>query len=184
MLGPILIAVATTGPHPWLFLALLLTGILSDIFDGITARRLGVATEALRLWDSRADLAFWLCAAAAAYLVHPEVIRANAGWIAAVVASEAATYLVGFARFGRAMSTHAILAKFFGLSLFAALTSLLCFGVAGVPLYTCAALGLAANAEVVVIAFILREWATDVPTWRQALRLRRGLPVQKWSLFN
>ena len=78
----------------------------------------------------------------------------------------------------------AILAKFFGLSLFAALTSLLCFGVAGWPLACCVALGLAANAEVVAIAFILREWQADVPTWRQALRLRRGLPVQKWSLFN
>lgn len=184
VLGPALVWLAGDGPRPWLFLTLLLAGLLSDIFDGITARRLGVATVALRVWDSRADLVFWLCTAAAVYRAHPELVRDHAGWIAALVASEASTYLVGLLRFGKPMSTHALLAKVFGLSLFAALTAALCFGVAGIPFYLCMVLGIAANAEIVVIAFILREWQSDVPTWRQALRRRRGLTVQKSAWFN
>jgi CDP-diacylglycerol--glycerol-3-phosphate 3-phosphatidyltransferase len=91
---------------------------------------------------------------------------------------------VGLLRFGKPMSTHALLAKVFGLSLFAALTAALCFGVAGAPLFVCITLGLAANAEIVAIAFILPAWQADVPTWRQALRIRRGLPVEKSAWFN
>jgi len=184
VLGPVLVWLAGGPPRPWLFLALLLAGLLSDIFDGITARRLGVASVALRVWDSRADLAFWLCTAAAAYRAHPEIVLEHRGWIAALLASEASTYLVGFLRFGKPMSTHALLAKVFGLSLFGALTAALCFGVAGVPLAVCITLGLAANAEIVAIAFILPAWQADVPTWRQALRIRRGLPVIKSAWFN
>ena len=184
VLGPLLVWLAGSGPRPWLFLSLLLAGLLSDIFDGITARKLGVASVALRVWDSRADLVFWLCTAAAVWRAHPEILRAHAGWISALLASEASTYLVGLLRFGKPMSTHALLAKVFGLSLFAALTAALSFGVAGVPLFVCITLGLAANAEIVAIAFILPAWQADVPTWRQALRIRRGLSVQKSAWFN
>ena len=184
LLGPLLVWLAGGPPRPWLFLALLLAGLLSDILDGLSARRLGVATVSLRVWDSRADLVFWLCTALAAYRAHPEVVLEHAGWIAALVASEASTYLVGFVRFGKPMSTHALLAKVFGLSLFGALTAALCFGVAGIPFYLCMVLGIAANTEIVIIAFILPEWQADVPTWRQALRIRRGLPVEKSAWFN
>ena len=48
LLGPIALLCALTNVSRWIYLPLLVTGTLSDIFDGILARRLGVATPALR----------------------------------------------------------------------------------------------------------------------------------------
>ncbi len=183
-LGPVVIAVSFTGPHPVLFLVLLLAGILSDILDGILARRWGVATPRLRELDSQADLVFWLCTAVAAYVVYPEVVREHSFEVLVLMLSEAMTYVVSYLKFRRFISTHALIAKFFGLALFAALTSLLCFGVAGVPFYVMLSLGLIANLEIIAIIFILPRCEHDIPSWRQALRVRRGLPVQRKKMFN
>ena len=42
---------------------ILALGVLSDIFDGVLARKFNVVTNDLRLWDSRIDVIFWLCTA-------------------------------------------------------------------------------------------------------------------------
>lgn len=43
-----------------LILILMYSGILTDIFDGIIARKAGVSSEKLRRLDSQTDLVFWL----------------------------------------------------------------------------------------------------------------------------
>ncbi|MBI3557862.1 MAG: CDP-alcohol phosphatidyltransferase family protein, partial [Deltaproteobacteria bacterium] len=181
---PVLIAVAFTGPHPVLYCSMLLAAILSDIFDGIIARKLGVATARLRHFDSEADLVFWVCTAVACYVVYPGLVRQHGWQITALLASEALTYLVSFAKFGRSMSSHAFLAKMFGLTLFAGLTSMLCFGVAGFCFYLMLVMGLIANLEIILIILILPHHTHDIPSWYHALQIRRGLPVRKWKLFN
>jgi CDP-diacylglycerol--glycerol-3-phosphate 3-phosphatidyltransferase len=45
----------------------LVAGFLSDAYDGILARRLGVATESLRRLDSLADTLFYAAALAVAW---------------------------------------------------------------------------------------------------------------------
>ncbi len=64
MLGPVLLEAAT---HPAMYLwivPILVLATLSDIFDGVIARKIGTATESLRVADSRADFWFymWVCA--------------------------------------------------------------------------------------------------------------------------
>jgi phosphatidylglycerophosphate synthase len=44
-------------PGDWLAILVLLA-LLSDVYDGILARRWGVETPALRVWDSIADTVF------------------------------------------------------------------------------------------------------------------------------
>lgn len=46
----------------------------SDVFDGIIARELGVATANLRHLDSLADTAFYLAAAFAVWRVYPSAM--------------------------------------------------------------------------------------------------------------
>ena len=70
--APGLIALALSGLSSGVAAALLLSlAVLSDIFDGVIARRMKVVTPALRTWDSRADVVFWLGATAALLLMHP-----------------------------------------------------------------------------------------------------------------
>src|SRR5215469_1986808 len=87
-LCPLLLAGASAGWNRILLFFLLSLGVLSDIFDGIIARRLGVATSRLRRADSLADVIFWLAVLAAAQRLDHFVSR-NLLMIGLLMASEA-----------------------------------------------------------------------------------------------
>ena len=61
VLGLVLLALAWLGVAHFAALAggLITAGLLTDIFDGIVARQLGVSTEKLRRLDSTIDQVFW-----------------------------------------------------------------------------------------------------------------------------
>ncbi len=78
-LGPLLYLMTVRGvAGAWLVLGLS-AAFLSDVFEGILARRIGVATERLRVADSWADGWFYVWVAAAVGRTAPEVVRASYG---------------------------------------------------------------------------------------------------------
>src|ERR1700761_4270401 len=81
------LALGWTG-HGTALAVLILLATLSDIFDGIAARRLGVSTPALRRADSIVDLVFWLATIAALFFLRPVAMRANWAVIACAIAAE------------------------------------------------------------------------------------------------
>jgi phosphatidylglycerophosphate synthase len=159
-------------------------GLLSDIFDGIIARRLGVSTACLRRLDSAADGFFWLLLAATACLRFPDFFREHALSLGALLAAEAGTYIVSYARFGKEVATHAIASKAWTLVLFATILQLLLTGAAPVLYPVCFWLGLVTRLEVLGILLLLRQWTNDVPSLWHALQLRRGRPLRRHPLFN
>src|SRR5579883_1741307 len=78
LLGPVMIGLALRmpGSGAWLVVCLY-AAILSDIFDGILARHLKVATPSLRRFDSQTDLLFWLCVLACVCVAHPKTVWAS-----------------------------------------------------------------------------------------------------------
>jgi hypothetical protein len=70
------LALSGNGSDVWLVVCLYI-GMLSDLLDGIVARRLNVATPALRRFDSRVDLVFWLTALRCVWYRHSEIVRAH-----------------------------------------------------------------------------------------------------------
>ena len=78
VLGPFLLWDALDGQTGIGFLIAYIAAFLSDIFDGIIARRLGVSTAKLRKADSWADVCLYICIAVSAWLVHPDVVVAFA----------------------------------------------------------------------------------------------------------
>jgi hypothetical protein len=60
LLSPTALACALTDVPRWIYLPILATATLSDIYDGILARRFGVATPALRRYDSITDVIYYL----------------------------------------------------------------------------------------------------------------------------
>jgi CDP-diacylglycerol--glycerol-3-phosphate 3-phosphatidyltransferase len=176
-LAPAIVAIASTGQWRWAMVACLLAGFLSDIFDGILARRFGLATAFLRRLDSVIDLIFYAAVCWAAWAVHPEVIRKHGTGIGILLLLEVTCNAVSFIRFGRAPATHAYLAKLWGTFLFIAFVGLLGFGSGGLIAATIV-IGCLADAEVIAILLVSREPPVDVPTLRRALdRRRRGM----WS---
>ena len=101
VLGPVLVAGAISGWNGVMMAWLVGTALLSDIFDGVLARRWKCDTAGVRLFDSTADAVFYIGAGVALWIGPSPVLRANAGLLIALLALEAARYVVEFAKFGK-----------------------------------------------------------------------------------
>ncbi|SKB97997.1 CDP-diacylglycerol--glycerol-3-phosphate 3-phosphatidyltransferase [Soonwooa buanensis] len=165
-------------------LILMYLGLFSDIFDGIIARKAGVASEKLRRLDSQTDLVFWLSIGVATYLLFPELIKQNKVPIILIFVMEALCYIISFAKFGKETCTHAFLSKMWGLSLLLAFTSLLGFEYAGWAFRTSVVLGLISHLDVILIILILPKWQHDIPSCYHAWRIRHGKSIKKNIYFN
>lgn len=162
LLGPVALAGALAGISRWIYLPILVVGTLSDIFDGILARRLGVATPALRRYDSIADVIYYLFVLGAAWILCRSVLAQNWPWLVLILISEATAILVCFAKFGKYPATHSYLAKFYGLCLLAGLIALLTFNAGSWALITLAVVALTANAEIIGIHLLMDQPPVDV----------------------
>jgi CDP-diacylglycerol--glycerol-3-phosphate 3-phosphatidyltransferase len=185
-IGLILIGVSIVRIHHYEVVALILIsiGLLSDIFDGIIARHLNVSTERLRRLDSIVDQAFWCLIIAATVIQHPGFFYSHAIGIALLIAVEAATYLVSFARFGKEVATHAISSKIWTLLLFATLFQLIATGNSVLLFNVCLYVGIATRLEVIAILMLLRRWTNDVPSVYHAVLLRQGKTIRRHKMFN
>ena len=172
LLAPVMVALALLHPAPWAFGVCLVAGFLSDVFDGVIARRLGIATPGLRRLDSIADTFFYAAATFAAWHLYPQVIKAHVGALLLLAALEVVRYIFDLVKFKREASYHMWSSKAWGLALFAAFFALLSCGYTGawvaVPIY----LGIVADIEGLAISFVLREWKSDVPSIVHAAKLR------------
>ena len=170
-LAPIVIWLALRFPDPIGFGGCLTAAFLSDVFDGILARRLNVATVALRRLDSAADTLFYLATMFAAWHLYPEVVAEHAVALIVLASLEVVRYGVDIVKFRREASYHMWSSKLWGLSLFAGFCALLVFGHTGVlvalPIY----IGIAADLEGLAISLALPEWRTDVPSLLHAFRI-------------
>ncbi|WP_313028921.1 CDP-alcohol phosphatidyltransferase family protein [Soonwooa sp.] len=165
-------------------LILMYLGLFSDIFDGIIARKAGVASEKLRGLDSQTDLVFCLSIGVGTYLLLPELIQQNKVPIILIFIMEALCYIISFAKFGKETCTHAFLSKMWGLSLLLAFTSLLGFKYAGWAFTTGVVLGLISHLDVILIVLILPKWQHDIPGCYHAWRIRQGKSIKKNIYFN
>lgn len=173
-LAPIVLLAGVLAARPAVFAACLAGALLSDVLDGVLARRLGVATEGLRRLDSAVDTVFYACALSAALLLVPQLLRPHLFALWALIALEIARYLLDWWKFGKEASYHMWSSKAWGLLLFAGMWSLLVQRSGGRPVSLAIAWGLLADLEGVAISIVLRRWHADVPTLLHALRLRRA----------
>jgi CDP-diacylglycerol--glycerol-3-phosphate 3-phosphatidyltransferase len=162
LLGPVALACTLTNIPRWVYLPILIAGTLSDIYDGILARRFGVATPALRRYDSVTDVIYYLFILAAAFLLCQPVVTQNWPLIALIVLSEAGGILVSYVRFGNYPATHSYLAKFYGLCLLAALIALLVFNAGNWVVIALTVVALVANSEIIAIHFLMNTPPVDV----------------------
>nr|WP_314434928.1 CDP-alcohol phosphatidyltransferase family protein [uncultured Brevundimonas sp.] len=161
--APALVALGLMAPQADVMAAALLSlAVLSDIFDGVIARRLQVVTPNLRRWDGRADVIFWLGAVVALGLMHPHLIRLTAPLVLTLVILEVFNHAVSFARFRREASPHHWLSKLFCLSLWALFVQLFIIGAAGPLLWLTFGLGVLSQVEAFAITLCLKTWRCDV----------------------
>jgi phosphatidylglycerophosphate synthase len=173
-LAPAMVLLARGRAPGWLLASGLVAGFVSDVVDGMVARRATAVTPFLRRLDSSVDTVFYLAVAYAAWLLHPEPLRRLALPIGVVIAGEAFNYLAALVRFRREASYHALSAKVWGLLLFLALVALLGAGSA-VLLPIALTAGIVAELETLAITMTLPSWRHDVPSVWHAWRIRRDV---------
>jgi len=167
-----------------MIVVLMYFGLLTDIFDGIIARRVGVSSEKLRRLDSQTDLVFWISIGFATYFLNPEIIQDHWKSTSLIFGMEALCYIISFWKFGKETCTHAWLSKLWGLSLLIAFTFLIGFSTANWAFYVCLILGFISHIDVILIILILPGWQFDVPSSYHAWRIRKGKKIKKTMLFN
>lgn len=172
LLAPVIVALAVLDPDPSAFGICLVVGFLSDVFDGIIARKLGIATPALRRLDSCADTLFYLAAIFAAWRLYPQVILEHYRATLLLGALELGRYAFDFVKFGRETSYHMWSSKAWGIVLFAAFFGLLVFGYTGALVAVALYVGIVADVEGLAISLTLAEWKTDVPSVLHAFKSR------------
>ena len=165
-------------------ISLLAIGLLTDVFDGIIARRLNVSTQSLRRWDSTVDQLFFISVIAATYLKYPEFYEVHWVKIALLVGIELLTYVVSFLKFKKEIATHSIGAKIWTLFLFATLVDVIIGGNSTVLFELFFWIGMLTRLEIISIILILKTWTNDVPTFVHALKLRKGKSIKRNNLFN
>lgn len=176
-LAPVMVLLAFFQPAPTGFAVCLVTALLSDIFDGKIARRLGIATPNLRRLDSIADSIFYVAATYCVWVLHPDIITGNALPLVLLLFMEIARYVLDLVKFGKEASYHMWSSKLWGLFLFCGFFAALVFSEAGYPVALAIYWGLIADMEGLLISLVLPIWKNDVPTFLHAVRMRKALSV-------
>lgn len=172
VLGPVMIMGERARWNAVALAVLVLTGLLSDIFDGVLARRWNCDTAAVRLFDSMADIMFYAGCAIALWMRHPDVVRNLALPILGVVGLEALCSAVALIKFGKLPSYHSYLAKAWGLVLATALVEAFLTKDPQNWIIAAVALGALSNLEGIAMSLIMPVWRQDVKTLGDAWRLR------------
>jgi phosphatidylglycerophosphate synthase len=166
-----------------LVLILMYLGILSDIFDGILARKYNVSNQNFRVLDTVFDLLFYC--SILLYIARDNQLQIvnNILSILIILSLEILMYVISLARFGKLPSPHAILSKFWGIYLVVEFT-LLIFHVTGIHFKIALIIGMLVHLDRLLIYMILNQWHHDIPSFYHAIRLRQGKDVRKLRIFN
>ncbi|MFV8282498.1 CDP-alcohol phosphatidyltransferase family protein [Christiangramia marina] len=180
----ILIGIGKVDNFKFWISILMITGLLTDIFDGIIARKLKVSTQKLRILDSNVDQFFWLTVMGTIFFLNINFILDNIIWISIISILEISAYVISYKKFSRSIATHSILAKFWTISLVAFLVDLTINSRSHTLFIICVILGIISRAEIILIILNLKKWTTDVPSILSVSKINRGIKIKKSKLFN
>jgi phosphatidylglycerophosphate synthase len=172
LIAPFLLWDAFDGTTSIWFIVAFVAAFLSDIFDGIIARKLGVSNAQLRQADSWADVTLYSFVAASAWFVHPDVVIACRIPLLSLLAAQLIWLMVNLVKYGQPASYHTYSAKLWGITLFVATVALFGFPSAVIPLWVSCLVGIIHSIEEIAMTIILPVWTHDVLSIFHALKLR------------
>jgi CDP-diacylglycerol--glycerol-3-phosphate 3-phosphatidyltransferase len=177
VLGPTLLIDSLDGETNFWFVLGMLIALGSDYFDGVIARRLGLATKELRQADSYVDTFFLFCVAASLWFAHQEVVITFGAPLVVMFSLHILSIFYPLIKFGKFPAYHAYSAKVAGLFMILAVVVLFGYGPVGWLLWAAVILGSFSHLERIVISYMLPELVNDVSGVWQAARIRREFHV-------
>ena len=163
LMAPVLFIDATDGDIGAAFLLGLSAAFISDILDGMIARRIGVASQALRRTDSVLDVVFLLLMVASAWILYPETLRPYAYYFVIAWGLLALGQVVALLKYKRLTAYHLYSSKLGGVVFFLAGLSLFTLGRASWLLDAALGLMVLSQLESLYLTLRLKHWISDVP---------------------
>lgn len=176
-IAPLLVFDALDHKTSYWFIIGYVVAVLSDIFDGIIARRLKVSTSILRQADSWADICLYLCIAISTWLVYPQVIINFRLLLLSAIAIQLILFAISLIKFQKFPSFHTYTAKAWGLTLLVATVGLFGFSYAN-TLWLAVIFCWISSLEEIVMTLILPIWQCDVLSIFHAVELRKALMLE------
>jgi len=186
LLAPIILALAyfIGESTKTIIVVLMYLGLISDILDGIIARKQNISSAKLRRMDSQTDMIFWLSIGFATWILYPKLISDNSIVICTILGMEIACYVISLIKFKKETCTHAFLSKLWGITLLIAFTSLIGFNHAGIPFAMAIIMGLISHIDRILITLILPKWTHDIPSAYHAYLIRKGIDFKRNEYLN
>lgn len=163
---------------------LMYLGLISDILDGIIARKQNISSEKLRRMDSQTDMVFWMSIGFATWILYPKLISGNSIFIWTILGMEISCYVISLIKFKKETCTHAFLSKLWGITLLIVFTSLLGYNHAGIPFALAIIMGLISHIDRILITLILPKWTYDIPSAYHAYLIRKGINFKRNDYLN
>ncbi len=171
--APAIFVLACFGfPGP-LLAGILAAAFVSDVFDGVIARRLGLVTPALRHADTFADTFFYIAAAIALRVAVPGVFAGAGLPVVLLIAVHVSRTTFELAKYGRIASYHMWSSKLLGVLMVTAMTIVFVTGRPNVLVPVTLWVAIANELEGFVASVILPVWTADVPSAVRAWRMTR-----------
>ena len=170
-LVPVLIWLAWRGERQ-IFLYLFGAALVSDVIDGLVARRFGAASELGARLDSWGDLAIYASLPLCAWWLWPQQVIEKLPLVAIALVCFAAPTALGLLKFGSITSYHTYLAKLVANLMGVALLLYVQFGRGWLFDLTVLVLLFEALEEIAITA-VLHEPRSNVHSIVHALRIAR-----------
>ncbi len=167
-----LLILALFGQKKW-FVASFIVLNLSDWIDGWLARTLHQRSELGARIDSVADAALYGALLLGSGVLCWPTISHELWWLAAPIASFAASVIAGFVKFGKAPSYHTLAAKRSQPLVLIAAILLLLFNWVWPMRIACLAVTFT-NLEALALTLVLQQWQADIPSFRSVVRAERS----------
>jgi len=159
--------------------AVVVAAFLSDIFDGVIARRQGISTAELRTADTIVDTVFYVSAAIALQVAVPAAFDATWPLVVVVTIVHVSRKTFELTKYGRIASYHMWSSKLLGVLLVAAFTHAFLTARPGPLLGVALWLAVLNEIEGFAASVVLPSWRADVPSLIHAIaHARRHLPVE------
>ena len=171
--APAIFVLACFGfPGP-LLAGVLLAAFVSDVLDGVLARRLGLATAGLRHADTLVDTAFYAAAAVALWVAVPGVFAGLGFPLGLLVVIHVSRTTFELAKYGRIASYHMWSSKALGVLLVTTMTMGFLTGRPGVLIPVALWAAIVNEIEGFGASLILPVWTVDVKSIAHAAELAR-----------
>jgi phosphatidylglycerophosphate synthase len=170
--APLLLVLAWNGATG-MFLVFFALGLLSDIADGVLARRLGVESDFGARLDQWADFALWASLPFAAWWLWREIVLREAPFVILAVACMLLPTAIAYAKYRAIPGYHTWSVKLGSVLMGIGVPLLLFFDLAW-PFRIAALFQLVCAADELGITYLSAQCRHDVPSVFHAARPRRN----------